>query len=259
MEADREMMSWYQKLFGATTAKGTAAPEAAGVDSPARAERRKVLSLLNLMASHAQNALVNSSQHTASWQAAFQRTEHSQVLLRLQPSDFQALLDPGDFCTVTFSHDSDAYVFLTTVKESTLGDEGHVDVALYLPDVIHSAGRRNLYRVPILQDLPMEAQIMGSSGEACVARPRDLNTSGARFKLDTAEFDRFRIGDEIQVALRLDETSVTLRADVRYADKSNHALGVHFLNSEDPMIQQNTRILVREAERCYLRRVNRLE
>jgi hypothetical protein len=34
---------------------------------------------------------------------------------------------------------------------------------------------------------------------------------------------------------------------------------VHFLNTEDPLVTQNIRLLVREAERCYLRRVNRLE
>lgn len=258
MEADREMMGWFQKLFGAT-AKSTGAAEVADVDSPASTERRRVVNFLNLMASHSQKALVNSSQLGASWQAAFQRSERSEVLLKLQPNEVQALLDPGDFCTVTFNHDSHAHVFLTTVKASTLGDEGQVNVTLYVPDAIHTAGRRDLYRVPILQDLPMEAQITGPTGEVCVASPRDINTSGARLKLDAADFDRISIGDEIQVALRLDETSVTQIADVRYADSSSHALGVHFLNTEDTTIQQNTRILVREAERCYLRRVNRLE
>ncbi len=253
-----KIMGWFQNIFG-STAKSTAAAEVANVDSPASTERRRVLNFLNLMASHGQKALVNSSQLGASWQAAFQRSELSEVLLRLQPNEVQALLDPGDFCTVTFNHDSHAHVFLTTVKASTLGDEGQVDVTLYVPDAVHTAGRRDLYRVPILQDLPMEAKITGPTGEVCAASPRDINTSGARLKLDAVNFDQFSIGDEIQITLELQETSVTQRADVRYADSSNHALGVHFLNTEDPIIEQNTRILVREAERCYLRRVNRLE
>ena len=251
-------MGWFQKLFG-STANSKVAAAGVEVDSPASTERRKVLRVLDLMASHGQKALVNSSQLGASWQAFFQRNEHSEVLLRLQPSEFQALLDPGDFCTVTFNHDSHAQVFLTTVKGSTLGDEGEVNVTLYLPDAIHAAGRRDLYRVPILQDLPMEAQVTGPNGEVCAGSPRDINTSGARLKLDAVNFDQFGIGDEIQITLKLHGTSVTQSADVRYADSSNHALGVHFLNTEDPIIQQNTRILVREAERCYLRRVNRLE
>ncbi|MDG1065052.1 MAG: hypothetical protein P8O91_02450 [Luminiphilus sp.] len=251
-------MGWFQRLFTSAPSVSIAQESDAAV-APANSERRKVVSFLRLMGAHGQKALVSSSQHGTSWQAAFLRTDHSEVLLRLQSSDFQALLDPGDFCTVTFSHEDQAHVFLTTVKESTLGEEGQVEATLYLPDAIHTAGRRNLYRVPILQDLPMKAQIIGCSGDECLASPRDINTSGARLKLDAADLGRFSIGEEVQITLVLQDIRVTHKADIRYVDTNSHTLGVHFLITEDPLVKQNIGLLVREAERCYLRRVNRLE
>ena len=251
-------MGWFRRLFNLapsvaiTQESETAAPSA-------NSERLRVMSFLRLMGAHSQKALVSSSQLGTSWQAAFLRTDRSEVLLRLQSSDFEALLDPGDFCTVTFSHEDHAHVFLTTVKASALGEDGQIEATLYLPDEIHSAGRRNLYRVPILQDLPMKAQIIGCSGDESPARPRDINTSGARLKLDAANLDQFSIGEEVQITFELRDIRVTHKADIRHVDKNSHTLGVHFLNTEDPLVTQNIRLLVREAERCYLRRVNRLE
>jgi c-di-GMP-binding flagellar brake protein YcgR len=251
-------MGWFRRLFN--SAPSAPIPQEVDTAVPsANSERRRVTNFLRLMGAHAQKALVSSSQLGTSWQAAFLRTDHSEVLLRLQSSDFEALLDPGDFCTVTFSHEDQAHVFLTTVKESALGEDGQVEATLYLPDAIHSAGRRNLYRVPILQDLPMKAQIIGHSGDESLARPRDINTSGARLKLDAANLDQFSIGEEVQITLELQDIRVTHKADIRHVDKNSHTLGVHFLNTEDPLVTQNIRLLVREAERCYLRRVNRLE
>ena len=252
------MKSWLRGLFSSQpTSK--ASQEIPIDTAPDSQERREVERLLQRASVGHRELMVNSSQLGASWLGVFRKIEESEVQLTLELNDVQTLFGAGDFCTVTFNYDDHAHVFLTTVKRSELGQQGQLDVALFMPDAIHTAGRRNLYRVPILRDLPLAVRIESVAGFSCSASAQDINTSGVRLRLQAQDFTRFMIGEDVHLTLTLNDISVHREADVRHLDGRTCALGLHFLITEDPDEKQNTGLLVREAERSYLRRVNRLE
>ena len=252
------MKRWLTRLFSSQPHR-TKSLEEPKMAAPYSEERREAERLLQRASVGHRELMVNSSQLGASWSGNFRKIEESEILLTLELNDVQALFDPGDFCSVTFNYDDHAHVFLTTVKSSELAEQGQVDVALYMPDAIHTAGRRNLYRVPILKDLPLEVRIDSAAGFFCAAVAQDINTSGVRLKLVTESFTRFTIGEAVQLTMTLDDVSVHRGADIRHLDARSCALGLHFLSTEDADQRLNTGFLVREAERSYLRRVNRLE
>lgn len=255
----QEMKSWLRGLFSSQPTSNSVSHGMAAETGPGSRERREAERLLQRASLGYRELMVNSSQLGASWLGTFRKIEESEVQLTLELNDVQTLFDPGDFCTVTFNYDEHAHVFLTTVKSAELGAQGQVDVVLYMPDAIHTAGRRNLYRVPILKDLPMEVRIESVAGFSCPATAQDINTSGVRLKLQAQDFTRFIIGEDVHLAMKLDDISVHREADIRHLDGRSCALGLHFLNTEDLDERQKTGLLVREAERSYLRRVNRLE
>ena len=171
----------------------------------------------------------------------------------------EALLDPGAFCTVSFTYDKHSQVFLTTVKRSGLLEDGRLEIELFVPDAVHAAGRRELYRVPVLLDIPITAEVSNPSGDVFPARVQDINTSGIRVKIDEAHLNLVNIGEQIELTLNLGDLSTRRAADLRHKDLRNSALGLHFLETVDTLAQQQMRLIVREAERCYLLRINRMD
>ena len=252
------MKNWLRSLFPSGTPKKES-PELSTAADPGSEQRLEARRILTRASLGQRGVMVHSSQLGASWQGSFCGIEETEVLLSLELNEVRALFTPGDFCTVTFDYDEHAHVFLTTVKRSQLSEQGQLDVALYMPDAVHTAGRRNLYRVPILQDLSMEVRIDAATGFSCSARALDINVSGVRLKLETESFSRFSMGEEVQLTITLDNIRVHRVADVRHLDALSNALGLHFLTTKDTDERQNTGALVREAERSYLRRVSRIE
>lgn len=222
-------------------------------------EHRRVVDMLILMCEGNYQAMVTNTELGASWVGRFARTENETVFLEVQLNEVEALLDPGAFCTVSFTYENHAQVFLTTVKQSSLMEDKGLAIELFVPDAIHAAGRRELYRVPVLIDTEMEARVTASSGAVFSARVQDINTSGVRIRPNQEAMSFVGIGEQIELLLTLGELTAHRAADVRHKDLRNSAFGLHFLETTDTVKQQQIRLIVREAERRYLLRINRLD
>jgi len=248
--------NWFKQQFAGASRKDTRISEAEPT-APLNQERRRVFELLACVCSNQQSAIVDNTELCASWAGTFKRLEDLCVVLEVELNEVHALLDSGSFCTVSFRYNQHPHVFLTAVKGAQLVSEDCVELSLYLPDSIQATGRRDLFRVPVLRDLPFTALIY-CGDNSFGATLEDINTGGARCVVEADHFSTLKVGDEIQLSLEFGDIRVTRAADVRYTDQRSNAIGVHFLLTEDPDERRCLRLIVQEAERFYLRRVNRL-
>ena len=244
-------MNWFKKNKG----HGGGNPGSPG--GPTSVEHGRVAEMLVLICEGNHSAIVSNTELDASWRGQFEWTEDDTVTLQVDLNEVEAVLDPGAFCTVSFTYENHAQVFLTTVKRSELLEEGGLAIEMYIPDAIHAAGRRELYRIPVPLDTDLEVQVISDSGDIASAMARDINTGGMRIKLGPEAMSIAGVGDKVDIRLKLGDLNCQRAADVRYKDSRSNALGLHFLETEDRVAQQQMRQIVREAERQYLLRVNR--
>ena len=249
-------MNWFKQILSdgqVRDGQGRADAEPRGMSS----EHRRVIEMLVLVCTGNYQNMVTNTELGASWKGTFDRIEDTSIFVLVELNEVEALLDPGAFCTVSFTYDKHSQVFLTTVKHSGLLEDGRLEIELFVPDAVHAAGRRELYRVPVLLDIPITAEVSNPSGDVFPARVQDINTSGIRVKIDEAHLNLVNIGEQIELTLNLGDLTTRRAADLRHKDLRNSALGLHFLETVDTVAQQQMRFLVKEAERCYLLRINR--
>lgn len=250
-------MNWFKKNKDSGEPGGSDSGALAGQSGPTSIERRRVTEMLVLICEGNYGAIVSNTELDASWRGQFSWAEDDTVALEVELNEVEAVLDPGAFCTVSFTYENHAQVFLTTVKHSELLEDGGLEIDLYIPDAIHAAGRRELYRIPVPLDTDMEVQVISGSGDVAPAMARDINTGGMRIKLEPDAISIADVGEKIEIRLKLGDLTCQRAADVRHKDSRSNCLGLHFLETGDRVEQQQMRQIVREAERQYLLRVNR--
>lgn len=250
-------MKWFDKNKGSGEQGQSAPVPSAGESGPTNVEHRRVTEMLVLICEGNYGAIVSNTELDASWRGQFSWTEGDTVALEVELNEVEAVLDPGAFCTVSFTYENHAQVFLTTVKHSELLEDGGLEIDLYMPDAIHTAGRRELYRIPVPLDTDLEVQVISGSGDVASALARDINTGGMRVRLDPDGMSIAGVGEKVEVRLKLGELTTQRAADVRHKNLRSNALGLHFLETGDKVEQHQMRQIVREAERQYLLRVNR--
>lgn len=251
-------MNWFKQILSDGQVKDS--PKSAYAESQGMSsEYRRVIEMMVLVCTGNYQNMVSNTELGASWTGTFDRIEDTSIFVQVELNEVQALLDPGAFCTVSFTYDKHSQVFLTTVKRSGLLEDGRLEIELFVPDAVHAAGRRELYRVPVLLDIPITAEVSNPSGDVFPARVQDINTSGIRVKIDEAHLNLVNIGEQIELTINLGDLSTRRAADLRHKDLRNSALGLHFLETVDTVAQQQMRLIVREAERCYLLRINRMD
>lgn len=257
MRAAWPTMNWFKKDKDSGEPDGSDSGALAGQSGPTNVEHRRVTEMLVLICEGNHGAIVSNTELDASWRGQFEWTEDDTVALQVDLNEVEAVLDPGAFCTVSFTYENHAQVFLTTVKQSELLEEGGLAIEMYIPDAIHAAGRRELYRIPVPLDTDLEVQVISDSGDVASAMARDINTGGMRIKLEPDAMSIAGVGEKIEIRLKLGDLTTQRAADVRHKDSRSNALGVHFLETGDKVEQHQMRQIVREAERQYLLRVNR--
>ncbi len=250
-------MNWFKKNKDSPEQGPGDSGSLTGQFDPTSVEYRRVTEMLVLICEGNHAAIVSNTELGASWRGQFLWTEDDTVALKVELNEIEAILDQGAFCTVSFTYEKHAQVFLTTVKHSELLEDGELEIDLYIPDAIHAAGRRELYRIPVPLDTDLEVQVISDSGDVASAMARDINTGGMRIKLEPAAMSIADVGEKIEIGLKLGDLASQRAADVRHKDSRNNALGLHFLETEDRVAQHQMRQMVREAERQYLLRVNR--
>ncbi|MCH1425179.1 MAG: PilZ domain-containing protein [Burkholderiales bacterium] len=202
---------------------------------------------------------MDSTELSSSWQGIFKSYNVTSITIEIKLNEVRALLDTGAICSVSFNFKSQPHIFLTTVKASKLIDDDVVEVELFIPDAIENAGRRALFRVPVLQALGVAASVSIETDTCLDAEIKDINADGARVCLRPDDFAKVKIGDEAVITLSLHDVTLTRATNVRHTDTRNHAIGLHFLLTSDEREEEALRTIVREAEAFYMRRVQRLD
>jgi len=228
-------------------------------DLPKQRKKRIVNEILSSTCARDIPLLMGSTELSSSWHGVFKSYNTTSMTIEIKLNEVRALLDTGAICSVSFDYKSQPHIFLTTVKTSKLIDDDVVELELFIPDAIENAGRRALFRVPVLQGLGVTASISIKTDLCLDAEIKDINADGARVCLSPDDFAKVKIGDEAVIDLSLHDITLKRATNIRHTDTRNHAIGLHFLLSSDEREDEALRAIVREAEAFYLRRVQRLD
>jgi len=119
--------------------------------------------------------------------------------------------------------------------------------------------RRSLYRVPVLQDFGIAARWLDDADHWVDAKITDINVNGTRLVLEAHQLARLNQGNELTLVLAGNQLDVECTAIVQYVDSATDSVGLKFHESHDPEVNQSLANIVQDAERFYLRRVQRTE
>lgn len=254
------MCSWWTNLaFALHSSSEKSRKTEPNKESPKQRKNRIVNEILASTCVRDIPLLMDSTELSSSWQGIFKSYNATSITIEIKLNEVRALLDTGAICSVSFNYKSQPHIFLTTVKASKLIDDDMVELELFIPDAIESAGRRALFRVPVLQALGVAASVSIETDRCLDAEIKDINADGARVCLSPDDFAKVKIGDEAVIALSLHDVTLTCAINIRHTDARNHAIGLHFLLSSDEREEEALRTIVREAEAFYIRRVQRLD
>lgn len=254
------MCSWWTNLaFALHSSSKKSRKTASNKESPKQRKKRIVNEILASTCARDIPLLMGSTELSSSWQGVFKSYNATSITIEIKLNEVRALLDTGAICSISFNYKSQPHIFLTTVKASKLIDDDMVELELFIPDAIESAGRPALFRVPVLQALGVAASVSIETDRCLDAEIKDINADGARVCLSPDDFAKVKIGDGAVITLSLHDVTLTRATNIRHTDTRNHAIGLHFLFTSDEREEEALRTIVREAEAFYMRRVQRLD
>ena len=178
------------------------------------ANRRAVVRVLTDCCLRGEPVAVMSPESGLLSKGAFHSLDTDSVTLRLI-SEQDAPLVFESLCCVAFNYENRPRIFFTSILGLVQDDAGAPrEVILAIPGEIAAAERRRGFRLPVVDDLGVTAELLLEDRRCLQATPVNLSTGGVLLEFDSGQVPDLAVDSELRIRLALKETLVDIRVTV---------------------------------------------
>ncbi|MDD9943644.1 MAG: PilZ domain-containing protein [Myxococcales bacterium] len=140
---------------------------------------------------------------------------------------------------VHFNLEARARIFVAPIADVTLGTSGSAYLQVALPRYIGEGETRAAFRVAIGEDADVEVTVLHGQRDFA-ARATDASTTGVGLVCDRDDLEGVKVGDEVEVMLRLESEMVQRTGTVRRVQGMQLGLSFPVSSDEDVPGEQQT-------------------